>query len=196
MLAGAQVAFKWLLQWGPTLIAGAAIALLGNFLLKKQYRNQRFASQIGTAAHGDIDTERKEDNLKRFTLDELHKCRGGPSNDLLVGIQGLVYNVGANEAGRMFYGPGGSYHIFAGRDATVALAKMALEEGMLNSLSLCDLPFAQPPAKWVLLSNEERNCIRQWARRCCSKYPLVGVIDFGQGENEAASKWREQIAKL
>jgi len=42
-----------------------------------------------------------------------------PTNPLYIAIDGDVYDVSSN---RLTYGPGGSYHIFAGRDAARAYA--------------------------------------------------------------------------
>ena len=41
----------------------------------------------------------------------------------LLGCKGKIYDVSANE----MYAKGGNYHLFAGKDASVALGKMKLE---------------------------------------------------------------------
>ncbi|MBT8453439.1 MAG: cytochrome b5 domain-containing protein, partial [Deltaproteobacteria bacterium] len=45
-----------------------------------------------------------------------------PGKPLLIGIRGQVYDV---TRGRDFYGPGGPYAMFAGKDCTRALAKVS-----------------------------------------------------------------------
>lgn len=47
-----------------------------------------------------------------------------PGKPLLIGIRGQVYDV---TRGRDFYGPGGPYAMFAGKDCTRALAKLSFE---------------------------------------------------------------------
>ena len=51
--------------------------------------------------------------MRDFTLDELLKYRDGERIYLALG--GKVYDVTKSA---MFYGPGGAYHVFAGRDGT------------------------------------------------------------------------------
>lgn len=58
----------------------------------------------------------KED--EQFTLEELAKYTGEPEDmPVYLSINGTVYDVSAN---RRMYGPGGSYHWFAGVDASRA----------------------------------------------------------------------------
>ena len=42
-----------------------------------------------------------------------------------------------------FYGPEGGYHLFAGRDASRALAKLSFEEADLAQPQIDDLSFAE-----------------------------------------------------
>uniref|UniRef100_A0A1L8DZ45 Putative heme/steroid binding protein n=1 Tax=Nyssomyia neivai TaxID=330878 RepID=A0A1L8DZ45_9DIPT len=61
-----------------------------------------------------------------FTLDELSKYTGANgSKGLYIAIMGTVYDV---EKGRKHYGPGGSYHFFAGRDATTSFITGEFEQ--------------------------------------------------------------------
>jgi membrane-associated progesterone receptor component len=63
-----------------------------------------------------------------------------PSKPLLIGIRGYVYDV---TRGRDFYGPGGPYGMFAGKDCTRALAKVSFDEelftGDIEGLELDEL---------------------------------------------------------
>lgn len=65
--------------------------------------------------------------------------------------------------GRMFYGPGGPYALFAGKDASRALAKMSFEEkdltGDISGLG----PF-------------EVEALRDWEYKFMSKYVKVGTV--------------------
>ncbi|CAA6655642.1 unnamed protein product [Spirodela intermedia] len=55
-----------------------------------------------------------------------------PEEALLMAIKAQIYDVSQS---RMFYGPGGPYALFAGRDASRALAKMSFEEKDLTGTS-------------------------------------------------------------
>lgn len=104
----------------------------------------------------------KKDRL--FTLSELKNYKGiaqntsdentndntngtttspeSPKNDrvdleILLAVKGNVYDV--SFGGKEHYGPGGSYHIFAGIDASRALAKMSFDPNDVNSSDLSDL---------------------------------------------------------
>lgn len=65
-----------------------------------------------------------------YTLAELKRHDGSdPARPLLIGIRGEVYDV---TRGRSFYGPGAPYGMFAGKDCTRALAKMAFDEELFS----------------------------------------------------------------
>ena len=78
----------------------------------------------------------------------------------------------------MFYGPGGPYALFAGKDASRALAKMAFEDKDLNG----DL---------TGLGVFEMEALQDWEYKFMSKYVKVGTVkatipvNDGATENEA-----------
>jgi membrane-associated progesterone receptor component len=76
-----------------------------------------------------------------YTLSEIAAYDGSdPARPLLIGIRGHVYDV---TRGRAFYGPGGPYGMFAGKDCTRALAKVSFDEelftGDIEGLELDEL---------------------------------------------------------
>ena len=79
---------------------------------------------------------------------------------ILLAADGLVFNV---YKGRNFYGPGGEYHLFAGRDATRFLAKTIVEEETAEQAS-------QP------LTMAERASLAAWMFTIKSKYEVVGKL--------------------
>ncbi|CAL4886468.1 unnamed protein product [Urochloa decumbens] len=99
--------------------------------------------------------------LGEVTEEELRAYDGSdPKKPLLMAIKGQIYDVTQS---RMFYGPGGPYALFAGRDASRALAKMSFETsdltGDISGLS----PF-------------EAEALQEWDYKFKSKYVTVGTI--------------------
>ena len=76
-------------------------------------------------------------------------------------VKGDVFNV---YKGRNFYGPGGEYHIMAGRDATRFLAKNRLEE-------------ESDEEKAVALNIAERANLEAWYWTIKNKYDRVGSLE-------------------
>jgi membrane-associated progesterone receptor component len=64
---------------------------------------------------------------------------------------------------RMFYGPGGAYALFAGKDASRALAKMSFEQQDLNG-DISDL------------TPMELSSLNDWEYKFTSKYVKVGSV--------------------
>ena len=61
-----------------------------------------------------------------MTYEELSEHRLGPK--VYVALKGKVFDVSSNEV----YKEGGGYHAFAGRDASVALAKMDFADHLMD----------------------------------------------------------------
>jgi predicted heme/steroid binding protein len=61
-----------------------------------------------------------------MTYEELSQHRLGPK--VYVALKGKVFDVSSNDV----YKEGGGYHAFAGRDASVALAKMNFGEELMD----------------------------------------------------------------
>ncbi|XWS61146.1 hypothetical protein CRYUN_Cryun07bG0100300 [Craigia yunnanensis] len=115
--------------------------------------------------------------LGEITEEELKQYDGSDSKKpLLMAIKGQIYDVSQS---RMFYGPGGPYALFAGKDASRALAKMSFEEkdltGDISGLG----PF-------------ELEALQDWEYKFMSKYVKVGTIKKtipvteGDGSGEAS----------
>ncbi|KAK1260365.1 Membrane steroid-binding protein 2 [Acorus gramineus] len=99
--------------------------------------------------------------LGEITEEELTVYDGtDPKKPLLMAIKGQIYDV---SQGRMFYGPGGPYALFAGKDASRALAKMSFDDkdltGDISGLG----PF-------------ELEALQDWECKFMSKYTTVGTI--------------------
>ncbi|GLT85205.1 hypothetical protein SLE2022_034010 [Rubroshorea leprosula] len=96
-----------------------------------------------------------------FTAQQLNQYNGSDaSNPIYVAIKGRVFDV---TAGKSFYGPGGPYAMFAGKDASRALAKMSKnEEDVCASLDG--------------LSEKEIGVLNDWEKKFEAKYPVVGRV--------------------
>ena len=96
-----------------------------------------------------------------YTLAELAAFDGSDSGKpLLIGIKGYVYDVGR---GRDFYGPGGPYGMFAGKDCTRALAKVAFDPELFTG----NLDGLDP---------EELDKLEEWIEMFEGKYRRVGRL--------------------
>eukprot|EP00744_Colponema_vietnamica_P011922 GILI01016755.1.p2 GENE.GILI01016755.1~~GILI01016755.1.p2 ORF type:complete len:145 (+),score=40.65 GILI01016755.1:74-508(+) len=97
-----------------------------------------------------------------FTLQTLRQWNGTGGRPTLVALKGRVYDVSSSG----FYGPGSNYNCFAGREASIALAKMSFEEDDLQSSDLASL------------TPDQQKALDQWVAKFEEKYPVVGrVVD-------------------
>ncbi len=98
-----------------------------------------------------------------WTEAELAEYDGSKDIDgpILFAADGLVFNV---YKGRNFYGPGGEYHLFAGRDATRFLAKTIVEEETPEEA-------AKP------LTMADRAALAGWVFTFKGKYEIVGKLE-------------------
>ncbi|KAF0928862.1 hypothetical protein E2562_010720 [Oryza meyeriana var. granulata] len=96
-----------------------------------------------------------------ITAEELLQYDGSdPDKPLLMAIKGQIYDVSQS---RMFYGPEGPYALFAGKDASRALAKMSFEpQDLTDDISGLG-PF-------------ELSALQDWEYKFSSKYVKVGTI--------------------
>jgi membrane-associated progesterone receptor component len=120
------------------------------------------------------------DPPRNFTKAQLRHFDGGGSTDgdskfataaprpVYLSVKSIVFDV---SNGRDFYGPGGPYETFAGRECGAALAKMAFDEHYLDDPRLCDD-----------LNFGEKSALDDWLQkfehyRC---YPIVGrlIVDL------------------
>ncbi|KAL9233814.1 hypothetical protein vseg_008762 [Gypsophila vaccaria] len=107
------------------------------------------------------DMRREPVQLGDVTEEELKAYDGSdPKKPLLMAIKGQIFDV---SRGRMFYGPGGPYAMFAGHDATRALALMSFDPQDLTGNT-------------DGLSESEIDVLEDWELKFNEKYPKVGVL--------------------
>nr|KMM73541.1 hypothetical protein CPAG_09827 [Coccidioides posadasii RMSCC 3488] len=96
-----------------------------------------------------------------ISLDELSRSDGkDPSRLTLVAIKGIVFDVSGNPA----YKPGGNYNVFAGKDASRALARSSLK------------PEDCRP-EWQDLEDKEKGVLEEWFSFFSKRYNIVGKVE-------------------
>eukprot|EP01100_Stratorugosa_tubuloviscum_P004785 TRINITY_DN2206_c0_g1_i1.p1 TRINITY_DN2206_c0_g1~~TRINITY_DN2206_c0_g1_i1.p1 ORF type:complete len:184 (-),score=78.67 TRINITY_DN2206_c0_g1_i1:46-528(-) len=96
-----------------------------------------------------------------FTKEELFKFNGQTSDKIYISIKGTVYDVSSRSN---FYGPGCAYSIFAGREASRALAKSSLKVEDVENTDLSDL------------TGSEISTLNDWIQNYDMKYPVIGKV--------------------
>ena len=87
-------------------------------------------------------------------------------------VRGKVFDV---TSGRNFYGPGGPYENFAGRDATRGLACGSFDEDMLTK------NLEGPLDDLGGLGSDEMQALQDWEDRFTEKYLVVGrLVSVGE----------------
>lgn len=126
----------------------------------------------GTAPESD----EKKPALRPVTRAELSAATGETGCELYIAVKDpysdlvTVFDV---SPGVGFYGPGGSYHVFAGKDATHGLAKSSIDPAMATG----DIS---------KLTAVEKDTHMQWYAKYISKYRQVGwLVDEGATDDNA-----------
>ncbi|TKY74812.1 steroid-binding protein 3 [Spatholobus suberectus] len=102
-----------------------------------------------------------------LTPQQLSQYNGTDSSKpIYVAVKGRVYDV---TTGKSFYGPGGAYAMFAGKDASRALAKMSKNDDDISP-SLDGL------------SDKEIGVLNDWENKFQAKYPVVGHSNCDHSE--------------
>ncbi|TKA82066.1 hypothetical protein B0A55_01512 [Friedmanniomyces simplex] len=115
-----------------------------------------------------------------FTPLQLLPFNGTNSQPVYLAVRGQIFDV---SPGRNFYGPGGPYANFAGRDASRGLACGSFDEEMLTE----DLK--GPLDRLEDLGGEEMDALRGWEERFQEKYLVVGkLVPVGHEEAEEDEK--------
>ncbi|XP_017769666.1 PREDICTED: membrane-associated progesterone receptor component 1 [Nicrophorus vespilloides] len=97
-----------------------------------------------------------------FTVEELKKYDGTQEDGrVLVAVNGSVYDM---TKGKRFYGPGGPYAAFGGKDASRGLATFNVSASTEGYDDLSDL------------NTEQMDSIREWEAQFKEKYDLVGRL--------------------
>ncbi|XP_073155625.1 membrane steroid-binding protein 2-like isoform X2 [Henckelia pumila] len=102
-----------------------------------------------------------------------------PNKPLLMAIKGQIYDVSRS---RMFYGPSGPYALFAGRDASRALALMSFDPKDLTG-------------NIEELTTSELEALLEWEYKFMEKYVKVGQIVGGKIIEPKETGFEDQSTK-
>lgn len=105
--------------------------------------------------------------FRTYTPHTLLPFNGEDDKPVYLAVRGRVFDV---TRGRNFYGPGGPYSNFAGRDASRGLACGSFDEDMLTK----DLD--GPLDKLEGLDGEQMEALQGWEERFLEKYDVVGRL--------------------
>ncbi|GLT60839.1 hypothetical protein SLA2020_335850 [Shorea laevis] len=121
---------------------------------------------MARSTNNDFNSISSDNNAKPLQLGEvtLHQLKAydgsDPSKPILMAIKGQIYDVSSS---RMFYGRGGPYAMFAGRDASRALALLSFKPKDLNG-------------NLEGLDESELQILQDWEDKFIEKYVKVGHL--------------------
>lgn len=96
-----------------------------------------------------------------YTLAELKEHDGRtPTTPIWIAVKGKIFDVSSK---RTFYGPGGPYGLFAGRDASRALALNSLDKKDVENSSVNDV--------------KDLSSLEEWFQTYSTKYEVVGWLE-------------------
>ncbi|KAJ5390667.1 Damage response protein 1 [Penicillium cataractarum] len=113
--------------------------------------------------------------FRTYTPKTLIEFNGEDGRPVFLAVRGRVFDV---SPGRNFYGPGGPYENFAGRDASRGLAHQSFDEEMLTK----DL--SGPLDDLKDLDADQLENLQSWEERFSEKYLVVGKL-VAEGDPEA-----------
>ncbi|CAN3360368.1 hypothetical protein DICA3_D10946 [Diutina catenulata] len=102
----------------------------------------------------------------KFTPVTLAKYNGADHPKIFIGVKGRVFDV---TMGKAFYGPGGPYANFGGRDASRGLALNSFEPECLT-------PVDQPIDLLEDLTDSQKESLDSWEEHFENKYKVVGSL--------------------
>ena len=115
----------------------------------------------------------RKSGLPLISLEDLSQYKGD-SSKLYMSVKSVIYDVSQNEV----YKKNGGYHVFCGKDASVALSKMDFKDELFDRSKL----------HWRKgLTRDELKTLQDWVDFYEERYPIVGYLkeDIEMQEQEA-----------
>ncbi|XXQ36429.1 Cytochrome b5 heme-binding domain-containing protein [Plasmodiophora brassicae] len=97
-----------------------------------------------------------------YTKEDLAQYDGDCGKAILIALKGTVYDITSHPSGRQFYGKSAGYGIFAGKDASRALATMTFDDISSSSLEG--------------LTEDQLRTLDEWKAKYDEKYKAVGTL--------------------
>lgn len=134
-----------------------AIAVVAAFVVQRYFASKTVVTAQITKLQARATPEKRD-----YTREELKQYDGSdPTKSILLGVKGKIFDV---SRGASFYGPGGSYSAFAGKDASRALAKSDTAAEVANNPNISDL------------TASELATLDDWYNLFSGKYEFVGNL--------------------
>ncbi|KAG9241826.1 cytochrome b5-like heme/steroid binding domain-containing protein [Calycina marina] len=95
-----------------------------------------------------------------ISISELSAANGVGDAKAYVAIKGKVFDVTGNK----MYAPEGSYHVFAGHDASYALGKTSTKPEDVK-------------ADWFSLDDKEKGVLADWETFFTKRYNIIGKVE-------------------
>jgi len=151
-----------------TLLIGLVLALPAVYVYHRLYNQKPSATETSNSEEEKPKTimQAPRDNLlppkdDPYTLEQLAEFDGSDVNKpIYVAIKGTIFDVTHK---RDTYGQGGSYNLFAGKDASKALGKSSLKDE--DAIS-----------DWTGLPDAEQKVLSDWYDFFKKRYNIVGKV--------------------
>lgn len=173
--------FSWIKE---TILSplGLGLLLLNVYLLYKYFNFVPSHTISSMNVHQEDNSNNSSPlTYQDWTMEDLLKCNGIQSDRICLALDLRVYDV---TPGRIYYGPGGSYHALAGRDASRALAIQELPSNLKEDT-------LQPFDLLLDLTPDQRDILNEWIDFFDRKYTRVGTlvsIKHSQIENKNSNE--------
>lgn len=143
-----------------SIVLGVAAFVFYIIYGKWKERNDSQTQATGTQNQNQSAPMNDEPVTRTMTLSELSKHDGVQNPTVYLGVKNQVFDVSTSES----YKPGGGYAKFAGKECSVALAKMSMEDKHFNCFDNYKLSLA------------ETDSLEGWYEFMRKKYKIVALI--------------------
>lgn len=142
-----------------------SVCVISTVILMFLCQDLLFGNSIREDEDDDEEEEEEREPPRDFTLEQLRDFDGVKNEKIYIAMRGEVFD--CSDA-KDYYGVDGTYHCFAGRDASRAMAKLSFDEEDLSNQNLDDLGVF------------ERDMLQNWIDKFKygKQYPIVGHLSF------------------